>query len=472
MDVLPIMMRVADRACAVVGGGAVAARKTALLLRAGARVTVIAPELGPELRAEAAAGRIGHRARAFVPADLDGMALVIAATDEHSVNQAVFEAAEARNLPVNVVDRPELCRFLMPAVIDRAPLLIAISTGGASPVLARRIRARLESLIPMRYGRLAALAGRLRNRVADHFPDLGARRRFWDRVLDGAVAELVHAGREREAEARIHAALDRAPDDPALHGGIVHLVGAGPGDPELLTLKALRVLQEADIILYDRLVSEAVLDLARRDAERVYVGKACGRHAMPQEMIHARLIALARQGKRVVRLKGGDPFVFGRGGEEIEALAAAGIAYEVVPGVTAALGCAAAARIPLTHRDHTQSVTFVTAHLKDGNLDLDWPALARPNQTLAVYMGRGTLRAFSAALMAHGLAPQTPAALVVNGTRPDQEIHVSTLAGLADVAASGDGPALVVVGEVVHIAARLGAGQLARLAEAGFEVAA
>src|SRR5919205_7590 len=237
MDVLPIMIRVAGRACAVVGGGAVAARKAALLARAGAAVTVISPELGPELRAEAAAGRVTHRARTFVPADLDGMALVIAATDDAAVNQSVFEAAEARNLPVNVVDQPHLCRFLMPAVIDRAPVLIAISTGGASPVLARRLRTRLESLIPARYGRLAALAERLRSRVAERLPDLGARRRFWDHVLDGPVAELVHAGREREVETRIQAALDRAPEDAAFTAGIVHLVGAGPGDPELLTLK-------------------------------------------------------------------------------------------------------------------------------------------------------------------------------------------------------------------------------------------
>ena len=453
MHVLPIMMRVEGRGCAVVGGGTVAARKAALLRRASAAVVVIAPELGPELQDEAAAGRVAYRPRAFVPADLDGITLVIAATDDHAVNEAVFAAADARGIPVNVVDKPELCRFLMPAIVDRSPLLVAISTGGASPVLARRLRARLETLIPANYGRLAALAERLRDTVARRLPALGARRRFWDRLFEGSFAELVHAGREVEAERHVLQALEGAPDDEGLNGGIVHLVGAGPGDPELLTLKALRVLQEADVILYDRLVSDAVLDLARRDAEKVFVGKSCGKHAMPQEMINARLVALARQGQRVVRLKGGDPFIFGRGGEEMEALAAAGITFEIVPGITAALGCAASTGIPLTHREHSHAVTFVTAHLKNGRLDLDWPALARPNQTLAVYMGRGTLDVLCERLIAHGLPAGTPAAVVANGTRSNQRAVRGTLATLPQAAVPGttDGPALVIIGDVVRL---------------------
>jgi uroporphyrin-III C-methyltransferase / precorrin-2 dehydrogenase / sirohydrochlorin ferrochelatase len=334
MRVFPIMMRLQGRACLVVGEGSVAARKAEQLCRAGGRVTIIAPEPGRELRQLFATSLVAHHPRPFVPADLDGVAIVIAAARDPEVNRGVFAAAEARNIPVNVVDMPNLCSFLMPAIVERAPVVIAISTGGNSPVLARRLRAWLETAIPARYGRLAEMAERFRRHAAAKLPNVDARRRFWDDLFDGPFADLVHAGKDDEAERHLAAALEDFPSDAAATGGIIHLVGAGPGDPELLTIKALRVLQQADVILYDQLVSEAVLDLARRDAEKIPVDNCCRCHALPQNAINELLIDLARQGKRVVHLKGGGPFIFSRGGEEIEALAKAKLPFEIVPGIS------------------------------------------------------------------------------------------------------------------------------------------
>lgn len=458
MDRLPVFLDLRGRTCLVVGGGAVAARKVRLLRRAGARVRVVAPHLGGELAALAAEGAVEHRARAFRPEDLDGCALVVAATDDEAVNQEVAGAAQGRQLPVNVVDRPELCSFVFPAVVDRSPVVVAVSSGGRAPVLARMLRERLEALIPAGYGRLAAFAGRYRERVKERLRDAASRRRFWEWVLQGPVAGQFLAGAERRAAARLEEALEEAGrSEGRWRRGEIYLVGAGPGDPELLTLRALRLLQQADVILYDRLVPEAILELGRREAERIYVGKRRAFHAMRQEEINALMVRLAREGKRVLRLKGGDPFVFGRGGEEIATVAEEGIPFQVVPGITAANGCAAYAGIPLTHRDCAHAVLFVAGHRADGGESIDWEAMVRPGQTLVVYMGLQGLEAFCRGLMAHGMSPDTPAALVERGTTRDQRVIVATVATLPEAVARAPvrAPTLLIVGEVVRLRGRL-----------------
>ncbi|HSC96310.1 MAG TPA: siroheme synthase CysG [Burkholderiales bacterium] len=450
MDFLPIFLNIREEPCLVVGGGAVAARKCAQLLRAGARVTIQAPELDGAFDADLAAGRITHRAARFRDEDVAGYALVIAATDDDAVNRAVAAAARARRIPVNVVDRPALCSFIMPSIVERAPVIVAVSSGGASPVLARLLRARLETLIPAGYGRLAALAAAFREQVKARFRP-SERRRFWERVLQGPIAEMVFSGRDAEARSALEAAF--ADTRLAFSGGEVSLIGAGPGDPDLLTFRALRLMQQADVVVYDRLVSKPVLDLVRLEAERIYAGKERARHALPQEDINHLLIRLAREGKRVVRLKGGDPFIFGRGGEEIATLAAEGIPFQVVPGITAAAGCASYAGIPLTHRDYSQSVLFVTGHLQDGSMNLNWPALAQPRQTVVVYMGLLGIDVLCRQLVAHGLPATTPAALIQQGTTPRQRVLTGDLATLPDIVRRSNvtAPTLIIVGEVVRL---------------------
>jgi uroporphyrin-III C-methyltransferase/precorrin-2 dehydrogenase/sirohydrochlorin ferrochelatase len=435
LDFLPIFLDVRGQPCLVVGGGEVAARKSALLQRAGARVTLLAPAL-------------------FRDESLDGFVLAIAATGDDAVNRAVAAAARARRIPVNVVDQPALCSFILPSIIERAPLIVAVSSGGASPVLARLLRARLESLIPAGYGRLAALAGEFRDRVKARFKP-PERRRFWERVLQGPIAELVFTGRDAEARKTLQASLDDT--RLAFSGGEVSLVGAGPGDPDLLTFRALRLMQQADVVVYDRLVSRPVLDLVRLEAERIYAGKERAKHALPQEDINHLLVRLAREGKRVVRLKGGDPFIFGRGGEEIDSLAAEGIPFQVVPGITAAAGCASYAGIPLTHRDYSQAVVFVTGHLQDGSVNLNWPALAQPRQTVVFYMGLLGVEVICRQLAAHGLAAETPAALIQQGTTPQQRVLTGTLGTLPGIVRQGEvrAPTLIIVGEVVRLRERL-----------------
>ena len=451
MNYLPIFLRLTDRPCAVIGGGDVAARKVGLLLDAGARVTVTAPQLCETLAELVGNGRIAHRATEFSAAALDGATIVIAATDDRAVNAEVSRLAQASRIPVNVVDDPELCSFILPAIVDRSPVVIAVSTGGSTPVLARLLRARLETLIPAAYGELATLAQRFRDRVKNALPQ-PARRPFWERVLQGPIAELVFSGRLPQAER----ALAQAIDDTAHRGpqpGEVYLVGAGPGNPDLLTFAALRLMQQADVVLYDNLVSPDIIDLCRRDAERIYVGKQRANHTMRQEEINALLVKLAREGKRVLRLKGGDPYVFGRGGEEIETLAASGVRFRVVPGITAACGVAAYAGIPLTHRDYAQSCVLVTGHLKDGTMDLDWHGLARPRQTVVVYMGLLGLQKLCEQLIEHGMPPDMPAAVVQQATMPQQRVITGTLADLAE-RVEGSGlrpPTLVIVGDVVKL---------------------
>lgn len=454
MKLYPLFADLSRRAVLVVGGGAVAERKAAALLAAGAQVTVGAPELTPQLQRWARQGRIAHRAGEFEPGWIDYAWLVIAATGDRALNARVAELAGLRRVFVNVVDDAELSSFHVPAVIDRSPLVVAISSGGAAPMLARLVRERLETRLDHSLGPLAQLAARLRKRIRRRHPDLAARRRFYTELFTGPVAALLRKGQPAQAAAAAEQALR---DVPAVQAGAVVLVGAGPGDAGLLTLRGLRALNEADVILHDRLVSAEVLELARRDAERIEVGKQAGNHHATQDEIHALLLEHAGAGRRVVRLKGGDPFVFGRGGEELEFLRGHGIAYEVVPGVTAALACAAHAGVPLTHRDYAQSVRFVTAHCRESLDTLDWRALAQERQTLAVYMGVAGLDRLQQQLLAHGRASSTPFALIENGSRANQRVVTGTLAELPEraVAHAVRSPALLILGEVAALAERL-----------------
>jgi uroporphyrin-III C-methyltransferase/precorrin-2 dehydrogenase/sirohydrochlorin ferrochelatase len=452
MDFLPLFHKLQGRVVLVVGGGEVALRKARLLSDAGAQLRVVAPEIRGELRE--LASEAGCLLRGYASADLQGVALVIAATDDEPLNARISVDAQALGIPVNVVDAPALCSVIFPAIVDRSPLIVAVTSGGDAPVLARLIRAKIETWIPATYGQLAGLAKRFRDRVKQLFPDVQQRRVFWEDVFQGQIAESVFAGKlgeaERLLEAKVAGAAPRAL-------GEVYLVGAGPGDPDLLTFRALRLMQQADVVLYDRLVAPAIIELCRRDAERIYVGKRRSEHAVPQEEINQLLVDLAKQGKRVLRLKGGDPFIFGRGGEEIEQLAAEGIQFQVVPGITAASGCAAYAGIPLTHRDHAQSVRFVTGHLKDGSTDLPWADLVAPGQTLVFYMGLVGLPSICQELIAHGRAADTPAALVQQGTTQNQRVFTGTLADLPQLVAEHEvhAPTLVIVGEVVTLREKL-----------------
>jgi uroporphyrin-III C-methyltransferase/precorrin-2 dehydrogenase/sirohydrochlorin ferrochelatase len=454
MDFLPLFHKLQDRLVLVVGGGEVALRKARLLSDAGARLRVVALGVRDELSEMAGAGGGEVLLRDYQQADLQGVALVIAATDDEPLNARISAQAQALGIPVNVVDAPKLCSVIFPAIVDRSPLIVAVTSGGDAPVLARLIRAKIETWIPATYGQLAGLAKRFRAQVRGLFPDVQQRRVFWEEVFQGPIAESVFAGKlqegERQLEAKIAGTAPRAL-------GEVYLVGAGPGDPDLLTFRALRLMQQADVVLYDRLVAPAIIELCRRDAERIYVGKQRAEHALPQEQINQRLVSLAKEGKRVLRLKGGDPFIFGRGGEEIEELAAQGIPFQVVPGITAASGCAAYAGIPLTHRDYAQSVRFVTGHLKDGSCDLPWAELAAPSQTLVFYMGLVGLPLICQQLIAHGRAAETPAALIQQGTTQNQRVFTGTLADLPQLVGEHQvhAPTLVIVGEVVKLREKL-----------------
>lgn len=454
MDFLPIFMNLRDQRCLVVGGGEVAARKAALLQEAGAGISVVSPALSENLREQVASGAIRYRQGTFEPSDLDGVALVITATDDEAVNRQVSELAKARQLPVNVVDNPELCSFIVPSIIDRSPVQIAVSTGGSSPVLARLLRTRLEAAIPSAYGRLARLVESFRDKVKARFTNINARRNFWEEVLQGQIAELVFSGKDEDAREALEKAVSTGVETNA---GEVYLIGGGPGDPDLLTFRALRLMQQADVIVHDRLISKEVLALTRRDAERIYVGKERDNHTVPQDQINQLLVDLAKQGKRVCRLKGGDPFIFGRGGEEIETLTANGVNFQVVPGITAALGSSAYAGIPLTHRDYSQSVVFVTGHLKDGSMNLNWKGLAQPNQTIVFYMGLKGLPVICEKLMENGLPPELPIALVQQATTPRQRVFTGTLGTMPTLIANEEikPPTLIIVGDVVKLHEKL-----------------
>ncbi|KCZ85410.1 siroheme synthase [Hyphomonas adhaerens MHS-3] len=446
MRQFPAFFNLSGQRVVIVGSGEEALRKLRLFVSAGALPVIISDHAGPA-HDHAVASKATAMTMDDLPTALETARLAIVAED----NPDAIAAIRAARVPLNVVDRPELCDFTVPSILDRGDIVAAIGSNGTAPVLAKSIRTKLEALLPARIGDLAALAGRLRETVKAALPDFSARRKFWERTLTGRAAELAYAGDLTGAEAAMRAELF-APTGQ----GVVHIVGAGPGDPELLTLKALRLIQEADIVYYDRLVSDGILSLIRRDADRVSVGKAKGNHSVPQGQIHELLIASAREGKRVVRLKGGDPFVFGRGGEELDAVEAAGVEAFVVPGISSALGCAASAGIPLTHRDHAQAVTFVTGHAKAGGVpDLDWPSLAKRGQTVSVYMGVGTAGTIAEKLIEAGRAPQTPVAVIENGTRENEVRAYGMLEELPQlIEAHGiKGPALLIIGEVAGLRA-------------------
>ncbi|MCK5662889.1 MAG: uroporphyrinogen-III C-methyltransferase [Thiotrichaceae bacterium] len=455
MNFLPIFLNIREQSCLVVGGGTTATRKTELLLRAHAKIIVVAPQLSPKLTQWTKEGRITHRADTFAPTDLQHCRLVIAATNNQTVNEQVSILAQAQDTPVNVVDQPQLCSFIMPSIIDRSPVQIAVSTGGASPVLARLLRAHLESMIPAAYGKLADFVASFRDKVKEQF-SFNERRRFWESVLQGPISEMLLAGHTQEATNALNTFLDKKSASVQTVGE-VYLVGGGPGDPDLLTFRALRLMQQADVVLYDRLVSQEVLALVRLEAERIYVGKAPTNHVVPQGEINQLLIDLAKKGKRVLRLKGGDPFLFGRGGEEIETLMEKGIPFQVVPGITAAIATSAYAGIPLTHREHAQSCIFVTGHLKDDSMDLNWDSLAHPNQTVVIYMGLRGLPVICRELIKHGMPTDKPAALVQKATTSDQRVLIGTLNTLPGIVEKADInlSSIIIIGDVVSLHEKL-----------------
>ncbi|PCJ22281.1 MAG: uroporphyrinogen-III C-methyltransferase [Gammaproteobacteria bacterium] len=458
MDYLPLFLKLEGKRCLVVGAGEVAVRKASLVLKAGATVDVVSPQCCAAMAQLVADHEaLTYRNSVYTAADLSGAQIVIAATDHPEVNEAVSTDAHKANVLVNVVDQPDLCSFILPAVIDRSPVVVAVSSGGNSPVLARTIRTKLESLIPAAYGKLAELVGEFREQAKQRFSSVNERRTFWESVLEGPIAELVFAGDMDKAKQMLSEHFTE-PEDPSKDGmGEVYLVGGGPGDPDLLTFRALRLMQKSDVILYDRLVAPEIVDLCRRDARRIYVGKARDKHTLPQQEINQMLVDLARQGHRVCRLKGGDPFIFGRGGEEIDLLSQCGVPFQVVPGITAASGCASYSGIPLTHRDYSQSVQFVTGHLQPGAKELDWAGLVRDRQTLVIYMGLLGLDKICQRLIEHQMSEDMPVALVERGTTPEQKVYVGTLKTMPEQIKQLHikPPTLIIVGEVVRLRERL-----------------
>ncbi len=454
MNYLPIFIDIKQKPCLVVGGGDIAFRKITLLLKANAQITCVDRAACQSVKTLADAGKINLIEKDFELSDINTQVLIISATDDALLNAQVSTLAHDNNIPVNVVDSPALCSFIMPSIVDRSPIVIAISSAGKAPVLARLIRAKLESSIPNAYGKLAELAGNFRDQVKAKFVNIEDRRYFWERVFSGIVAEKVFSGQINEAKADMQKQLDKSTDTKV---GEVYLVGGGPGDPDLLTFKALRLMQQADVILYDRLVSEQVMELVRRDAQLIYVGKERDNHSVPQDGINQLLVDLAKQGRRVCRLKGGDPFIFGRGGEEIETLAENGIPFQVVPGITAASGCSTYSGIPLTHRDYSQSCRFVTGHLKDGSMNLPWNELAVEQQTIVFYMALKGAQYLSDKLIEHGMRSDMPVALVEKGTTPDHKVWTTTLSQLPTVVATQPikAPTLIIVGEVVKLREKL-----------------
>jgi uroporphyrin-III C-methyltransferase / precorrin-2 dehydrogenase / sirohydrochlorin ferrochelatase len=453
MDYLPIFVDLRDRLVVVVGGGVVAHRKIEHLLKAHARVRVVSPELCADLALYRDHGRIDYRPLLFSPSLIEGATLVVAATDDVDVNDAVAVAARERGVLVNVVDDGPRCTFIFPAIVDRSPLIVAVGTGGSSPTLARRVRTQIEALLPARLGRLAEFAARWRGNVRQAFPDLPSRLKFWDGFFNGPVANSVVAGSEQDAQRAMQSSLDQAQGASGSARGEVYLIGVGPGDPDLLTLRAQQLLQQADVILHDRLVPDAILDRARRDAERINVGKTPGSHEHTQDYINELLLEHARRGRRVARVKGGDPFIFGRGGEELAVLREAGIPVVVVPGITAGLGAAASAGIPLTMRGLSQAVTFVTATGAQGG-NLNWSALAHPQHTIVFYMSAAQIDHITSNLIAHGLPGSQPVALLERATWTDERVLKSTLADLPALAHAAKlrSPTLLVVGEVAALA--------------------
>ena len=455
MEHLPVFINLRQKPCLVVGGGDIALRKVNLLVKAQAKIKCISPEFCIGLIELSRENGLDLIEKRFESSDIDNQSVIIAATDDDKTNALVSSLAHESGIPINVVDSPDLSSFIMPSIVDRSPIVIAISSAGKAPVLARIIRAKLETIIPSAYGNLAEIAGEYRQKVKQRFVNLKDRRKFWESVFSGVIAEKVFAGRSEEAKADIEKYLASSLE---MNLGEVYLVGAGPGDPDLLTFKALRLMQQADVVLYDRLVSKGVMELVRRDAELIYVGKKGGSESTRQIDINERLVELAKSGKRVCRLKGGDPFIFGRGGEEIETLYDNGIPFQVVPGITAASGCASYAGIPLTHRDYSQSCRFVTAHLKDGTSNLPWGEFVVEQQTVVFYMALTSVNHVCEQLIAHGMRKDMPVALIERGTTPEQKVYTASLSKLPDLINNEEihAPTLMIVGEVVSLRGKLG----------------
>jgi len=449
MQYLPIFTKLDNKPVLVVGGGEVALRKCRAFLKARASVTLVAPWFCDELKEHAQHNEVTLINAYFDESHLEGKMLVIAATDNDAVNNTVFELANAKNVFVNVVDDQPKCTFIFPSIVDRDPITIAISSAGTAPVLARRLREKLETLIPQHIGPLATLVGSFRDKVKQRFKHFADRRQFWEGVFDSSVVSKVQSGDTQSAMAQLEQLLDAKPEPE----GEVYVIGAGPGDPELLTLKALQLMQQADVVVYDYLVSDEIMELVRRDADLVCVGKRLGDHSVAQEDTNQMLVDFAKQGKKVCRIKGGDPFIYGRGGEEVQVLAANQVSYQIVPGITAAAGCSAYAGIPLTHRDHAQAIQFVTGHCKKDGQELDWQSLAKPNQTLAIYMGVIKSPHIQAQLLKHGRNADTPVAIIENGTRKNQRVVTGKLGELADLIESHSiiSPALLIIGEVASL---------------------
>jgi len=454
MDHLPVFINLRQKPCLVVGGGDIALRKVNLLLKAQAKIKCISPEFCNGLIDLSKENTLDLIEKRFESSDIDNQSIIIAATNDDRTNAIVSSLAHESGIPINVVDSPDLSSFIMPSIVDRSPIVIAISSAGKAPVLARIIRAKLETIIPSAYGNLAEIAGEYRQKVKQRFVNLKDRRKFWESVFSGVIAEKVFAGRSEEAKADIEKHLTSSVE---INLGEVYLVGAGPGDPDLLTFKALRLMQQADVVLYDRLVSKGVMELVRRDAELIYVGKKGGSESTRQIDINERLVELAKSGKRVCRLKGGDPFIFGRGGEEIETLSDNGVPFQVVPGITAASGCASYAGIPLTHRDYSQSCRFVTAHLKDGTSNLPWEEFVVEQQTIVFYMALTSANHICQQLIVHGMCEDMPVALVERGTTAEQKVYSTSLSKLPDLINNQEihAPTLMIVGEVVSLREKL-----------------
>ncbi|MDC0491873.1 siroheme synthase CysG [Candidatus Pseudothioglobus singularis] len=455
MNHLPIFINIRKKPCLVIGGGDIALRKINLLLKAQAEVDCLSLLFSKGIKKLFKDGQITLINKSFEETDIKDYSIIIAATDDSSVNSSISSIAQDKKIPVNVVDSPDLSSFIMPSIVDRSPLIIAVSSSGKAPVLSRIIRAKLETVIPSAYGIFADIAGEYRQKVKDRFSTTKDRRAFWEAVFSGVIAEKVFSGRIGEAKDDIEKQLNNSVE---MELGEVYLVGAGPGDPDLLTFKALRLIQQADVVLYDRLVSKGVMELVRRDSELIYVGKKGGSDKSTRQVdINDQLVELAKLGKRVCRLKGGDPFIFGRGGEEIESLSEHGIPFQVVPGITAASGCSSYAGIPLTHRDYSQSCRFVTAHLKNGTTNLPWEEFIIDQQTIVFYMALSGANYICEKLMEYGMDKDMPIAIIEKGTMPEQKVYISSLIELPDLLEREDihAPTLMIVGEVVKLNEKL-----------------
>ena len=454
MDYLPIFVDIKNKPCLVIGGGDIAYRKISLLLKAGANITCVAQKCTSDILKLVSSNKIVYIKKKFSKEDINKQIVIICATANSSLNEKIAKIAHKINILVNVVDNPDLCSFIMPSIVERFPIIVAISSSAKAPILSRLIRTKLEGIIPHAYGQLAQLVDSFRDKVKIKFSTVERRRVFWEKILSGSIAQKVFSNKLTQAKIDLQNILNSSID---IDIGEVYLVGSGPGDVDLLTFKALRLMQQSDVVLYDRLVSSSIVNLVRRDAQLIYVGKGKNKHVISQSDINKLLVSLAKEGKRVCRLKGGDPFIFGRGGEEIEILAENNIPFQVVPGITAASGCSTYAGIPLTHRDYSQSCRFVTGHLKDGTMNLPWHELVTEQQTIVFYMALAGAKYLATTLIQKGMRPTMPIAIIENGTTPQHKVHVGSISSLAYIIDNADikPPALIIVGEVVKLRKKL-----------------